>query len=145
MLAPHIPIEHVVSGGRPNLYLIEDMESLIKIASPEEYQAVNPPIRSTFDVYPSENMLIYVKEPCAEDVQETFFLHVDPVDASDLPEHRKQYGFDNLGFRFNDQGFRSAERCVARQKLPDYPITRIHTGQYNDKGRLWEVEVRFDE
>ena len=114
-----------------------------------------PSIRSTFDVHLTEDMLIYVKEPCgAEDVQETtFFLHVIPADENDLPDHRKQYGFDNLDFRFNDRGgrwFRSAERCVALRELPDYAITRIRTGQFlvNEYGsttHLWEGRIRFDE
>ena len=103
-------------------------------------------LRSTFDVHLSEDMLIYVKEPCgAEDVEATFFLHVDPADVSDLPTHHQRHGFDNLDFRFNDFGFRSAERCVAQHALPDYAITSIRTGQYTDEGRLWEGEVRFDE
>ena len=110
-----------------------------------------PLIRSTFDVYLDEDKLTYIKEPCgAEDVQETFFLRVDPADASDLPEHRKQYGFDNLDFGFNHDGIRSAGQCIVRRKLPDYAITRILTGQYfvNEDGsytHLWEGEIRFDE
>ena len=115
-----------------------------------------PSIRSTFDVRLSENMLIYVKEPCGVgDVQEPFFLHIVPADTSDLPEHRKRYGFDNLDFPFNDGGYRSSgfqsdERCIAWRELPDYPITRIRTGQFlvNEDGsttHLWEGEIRFDE
>ncbi len=106
-----------------------------------------PPIRSTFDVYLREDMLIYFKEPCgAEDIQETFFLHVDPADASDLPEHRQQYGFDNLDFRFNDYRVRLDERCVALRELPDYDFTVIRTDQYVrvDGGfdNLWKEEFR---
>ena len=108
-------------------------------------------IRSTFDVYLSENMLIYVKEPCsAEDVQETFFVHVFPVDVDDLPARRQRRGFDNLDFRFTHQGVRSAERCVALRELPDYDFNDIHTGQYliredGSIARLWTGEIRFDE
>ncbi len=77
-------------------------------------------------------------------------MHVVPVDVDDLPDHRKQYGFDNLDFHFNDRGFRSAERCVALRELPDYPITRVRTGQFlvNEDGsytNIWEGEIRFDE
>ena len=113
-----------------------------------------PSIRSTFDVHLTEDMLIYVKEPCgAEDVQESFFLHVAPVDVNDLPEHRKQQGFDNLDFRFNDRGgrwFRSAEQCIALRELPDYDFTVIRTGQFlvdgaNSTTHIWEGEIRFDE
>ena len=159
---PGISVKEVVSGGRPGLYLIEDTAALINryatdaVRNLEASLTRKPSIRSTstFDVHLTEDMLIYVKEPCgAEDVQETFFLHVAPVDVNDLPEHRKQYGFDNLDFRFNDRGgrwFRSAERCVALRKLPDYDFTVIRTGQYlvredGSTTHLWEGEIRFDE
>ena len=111
----------------------------------------NPSIRSTFDVYLSENMLIYVKEPCsAEDVQETFFVHVFPVDVDDLPARNKRHGFGIHDFHFTDHGVRSAERCVARRELPDYDFNDIHTGQYliredGSFARLWTGEIRFDE
>ena len=157
---PGISVKEVVSGGRPGLYLIEDTAALINryatdaVRDLEAILTRKPSIRSTFDVHLTEDMLIYVKEPCgAEDVQESFFLHVAPVDVNDLPEHRKQYGFDNLDFRFNDRGvrwLRSAERCIALRKLPDYPITRVRTGQFlvNEDGsttHLWGGEIRFDE
>ena len=159
---PGISVKEVVSGGRPGLYLIEDTAALINryatdaVRDLEASLTHKPSIRSTstFDVHLTEDMLIYVKEPCgAEDVQETFFLHVAPVDVNDLPEHRKRYGFDNLDFRFNDRGgrwFRSAEQCIALRELPDYDFTAIRTGQFlvNEDGsytRLWEGEIRFDE
>ena len=146
-----LSVEQVVSGGSHDVYLIEDTEPLIDRYATKAILPRKPSIRSTFDVYLSENMLIYVKEPCgAEDVQKTFFLHVVPADASDLPDHRKQHGFDNLDLRFNNYGIRSAEQCVARRELPDYAIASIRTGQYlgNEDGsytHLWEGEIRFDE
>ena len=158
-----LSVEQVVSGGFSlhdaylDVYLIEDTESLINLyatdvsKNKEVVLTRKSSTRSTFDVHPSENVLNYVKEPCsAEDVQDTFFLHVDPVDVDDLPDHRKQYGFDNLDFRFDDRGFRSSERCLARRELPDYAITRIRTGQFlvNEDGsttQLWGAEIRVNE
>ena len=147
-----LSVEHVVSGGSHDVYLIEDSESLIDRYATDVLKNIKailtrkPSIRSTFDVHLSEDMLIYFKEPCgAEDVQETFFLHVDPADASDLPTHRQRHGFDNLDFRFRDYSFPLNERCVALRELPDYAITSIRTGQYTDEGHVWEGEVRFDE
>ena len=59
-------------------------------------------VRSVFDVYLIENELIYVKEPCASaDTRPTFFVHIIPADANDLPAVRKQHGFDNLDFNFD--------------------------------------------
>ena len=158
LLATQVSVEHVVSGGRPNLYLIEDTESLIRIATTTDMLTNvkpllprKPLIRSTFDVHLREDLLFYVKEPCgAEDESATFFLHLFPVDMDDLPARRRWYGFDNLDFRFHDHGMRSAGQCFDLRLLPDYPIARIRTGQYrvNKDGshtRLWESEVRFDE
>ena len=148
-------VKEVVSGRRPSLYLIEDAEILIDrhatvvVKDLEATLTRKPSIRSIFDVHLSENALIFVKEPCsAEDVQDWFFLHVDPVDVSDLPEHRKRHGFDGLDFRFNNRDgswFRSAKRCVVLRALPDYDFVGIRTGQYNDEGVVWKGEVRFDE
>ena len=95
-IAAHVPFEHVVSGGTPNLYLIEDTKSLIQIATDtdmlKDIKPIlprKPSIRSTFDIYLRENILVYFKEPCgAEDMQETFFLHVDPVDVTRLLHKR---------------------------------------------------------
>ena len=155
-----LSVEQVVFGPH-DVYLIEDAAALIDrhatdaVRDLEAILTRKPSIRSTFDVHLTEDMLIYVKEPCgAEDVQETtFFLHVIPADENDLPDHRKQYGFDNLDFRFDDRGghwFRSAERCVALRELPDYAIARLRTGQYlvredSSAARLWEGETRVDE
>ncbi len=92
--------------------------------------------------------MIYSKAPCgAGDVRDTFFLHVDPADASDLPEHRRRHGFDNLDFRFNGRGgrwLRSAERCAALRELPDYDFVHIRTDQHDDAAPLWVGEFRLD-
>ena len=153
---PGFSVERVISRGAPKLYLIEGLESLTKIVVDTMLKDIpalprNPSIHSTFDVYLSEDMLIYVKEPCsAEDVQETFFVHVFPVDVDDLPARHQRRGFDNLDFRFTHQGVRSAERCVALRELPDYDFNDIHTGQYliredGSTARLWTGEIRVDE
>ena len=146
LLATQVSVEHVVSGGKPNLYLIEDTESLIRIAAATDMLTNlkptlprKPLIRSSFDIHLREDMLVYVKESCgAEDQSATFFLHVFPVDVDDLPDRRKRHGFDNLDFHFNSYGMRLAEQCVALHELPDYPIARIRTGQFSNEGTVWE-------
>ena len=100
-----------------------------------------PAIRSDWDVYLIENSLIYVnKDPCSpQDVEPTFFLHLDPVDMNDLPRHRKQYGFDNLDFAFVHHRIPiRGEVCAAVRALPDYAIAAVRTGQYTGEGRIWE-------
>ena len=98
-----------------------------------------PVIRADFDVYLVENILIYKKEQCSpEDVEPTFFLHLDPVDMNDLPSYRKQYRFDNLDFAFRDHGVIEGGVCVAKRELPDYGIATVRTGQSTGDGRVWE-------
>ena len=99
--------------------------------------------RSVFDIYLRENTVSYLKSPCsAADVQAQFFLHVVPEDVEDLPAHRRQYGFDNLDFRY-EKGAALAfgGMCIAKCPLPDYPIARIRTGQFTpNDGPTWQAE-----
>ena len=177
LLGERVSVEHIIGDRDFNIFLLRTSNESDESAARSAYEALvsgEPAIRSTFDVYLSENMLIYVKEPCGEeDVQETFFLRVAPEDVSDLSrKHRrfsfgnlddfffgehgfriknhKRFAFDNLDFFFDRHGFRSAELCVARRELPDYAVARVRTGQYlaNEDGsytNLWEGEIRFDE
>ena len=105
-----------------------------------------PIIRSDFEVYLNGRWLIYINERCgAADLDNTFFLGVFPVDNDDLPVKQRPNGFENFGFDFADNGFGGGERCFAVQKLPEYPIKRIHTGQYivTEDGfhHTWEAEA----
>ena len=101
-----------------------------------------PIMRSDWDVYLIEGSqsLLYVKEPCGkQDTAPRFFLHLDPVDTDDLPDHRERYGFDNLDFVFSDHSLLEGSSCVAWRELPGYDIVAIRTGQYiPGEGRSWE-------
>ena len=93
--------------------------------------AGEPIIRSDFDVYLNGRWLIYINERCsAANLDNAFFLGVFPVNNDDLPESRRSYEFHNLDFIFANYGFGGGERCIAVHKLPQYPISWIHTGQY---------------
>jgi len=113
--------------------------------------AGEPIIRSNFDVYLNKRWLIYITERCsAVDLDNTFFLGVFPVNNADLPPAQRPHGFENFGFDFSDHGFSSGERCFAIQKLPEYPIQRIHTGQFivtEDGGyhNTWEGEAALSD
>ena len=111
------------------------------------YQSVtgmeSPAAQSDFDVYVRDGTLYYVKDDCrAEDTEVRFFLHVFPVDADSLPVHRREYGFDNRSFYFKWRGGFFDGKCITQQPLPDYPATRIRTGQWlAAEGReLWRAE-----
>jgi len=106
----------------------------------------------------AKRALAYVKTPCrVEDRQSTFFLHVTPHDAEQLSEGRAIHGFDNLDFHFEDawgiaaadelskEGWMLNDSCVLSIELPLYGIARIRTGQYTVDGRIWDVEIVFDD
>ena len=117
--------------------------------TPDTVGDSQPAIHSDFDVHLTDNRLIYTKEQCAEDdTAATFFLHIDPIDVEDLPDDRKQHGFDNMDFGFERHGEIVDGDCVATVPLPDYDIAAIRTGQYVpvDGGfqHLWEGEIRLD-
>ncbi len=119
-----------------------------------QYEAIvsgeMPVLRAHFDIYLRENDIIYVKNPCSltdsqgslSDTQTKFFLHIIPHDVQDLPDDRKPYGFDNLDFRFFDNGVRFNEKCIVSVDRPEYDIERIVTGQFiSGQDLLWKDEI----
>ena len=123
-------------------------------ADPEPYRAAyraaasaEPAARNVFDVYLSDGALVYVKEPCEQaDTEERFFLHVVPERVSDLPEDRREYGFNGLDFDFFLNGAWFDGKCASRVALPGYPIASIRTGQHISGVReIWSVEFRIAE
>ena len=107
-------------------------------------QASEQVVRAGWSVYRTGRKLIYRKEPCAPaDTQAKFVLLVTPADPADLPVHRQQYGFENIGFYFNELGFRRDDHCIAIAPLPDYAMDRIRIGQWisAENRTLWEAEL----
>ena len=96
-----------------------------------------------FDVYlTSDRTLMYIREQCHNgDISDDFFVHVFPVDRMDLPDHRRQSGFDNLDFTFIKRGSFKGQRCAAEIELPDYEIANISTGQFTNQGQTWRSEL----
>ena len=139
-----------VEGGYNHLWEVE--MRLDEVALRSDYETLvsgEPIMRSDLDVYLSENELIYVKEPCAPaDTEAKFFLALHPVDVNDLPGRRKQHGFDNLDFDFDERGLIFDGKCIATVALPEYAIARISTGQYIQVegafNHLWEAEFRLE-
>ena len=111
--------------------------------------AGEPMLRADFDVYLSENRLVYVRESCAPaDAEPGFFVHLFPADVNDLPRQRQRNGFDNRDFRFGERGVILDGKCLAAVALPDYDIIRIRTGQYvyrdGSYNNIWETDVRIE-
>ena len=106
-----------------------------------EALASEPLARAFYDVYRDGRTLTYVRDGCSlEDGVARFFLHVEPVDAADLPAQRREHGFDNLDFTLGRSGGRVDGSCVAVARLPGYPIASVRTGQYDESGQRWAVE-----
>ncbi len=135
-----------VRGDGAAVWSIAHVVQAPKLISAYSSITSNEPVaRSEFDVYIRGGNLYYVKEPCdGADVQTSFFLHVVPADEDDLPDDRRQHGFDNLDFGFDERGVLFDGKCLAGVGLPQYGIARIVTGQFGGAGRVWEVEFAPD-
>ena len=107
---------------------------------------IPPVISADFDVYHSNGQLTYIKEDCNRaDTRTMFFLHLTPHNADDLPHERRELGFDNLDFSFQERRRWVLGKCVAEIGLPDYDIAYISTGQYiYDAGTVWGGKFPLD-
>ncbi len=151
LLGEQVSVEHVpADDGKFRVALIGNIKASGGLAARrpayEELVSGEPIIRSDFDVYLRENRLVYFKEPCVRaDTEAMFLLHIIPDDVADLPGHRRQWGFDNLDFDFDERGVIFDGRCLAKVPLRRYGISEIRTGQYVpiDGGfnHLWEGEI----
>ena len=136
--------QHMPGGGRLWSGEFYTAAGIADRASRLSAQAVGTPAATSFfSVYHGAGALTYIREDCAPgDTAAAFYLHLIPSDADDLPAGRREHGFDNRDFEFAPAGgVQYAGRCLASIPLPDYPIDRIHTGQYSpETGRLWAAE-----
>ena len=124
------------------------VERHMRIAS--EMSARRPSSESGYNVYPDGDILVYVKDPCEErDTAGRFFLSATPADAGDLSDDSRERGLTHnaLNFDFDRYGVLSEGRCVIIRTLPDYPISRLETGQWlpGEGGRLWSGETAVSE
>ncbi len=136
------------------LYDSDGMDDLMEFYRATRQQVVSgePAARSHFDVYLGGRALFQVRDPCVrEDVGYRVFVEVVPEDPKDLPGRRRRYGFEKLYILFQSSGVLLEGKCMAVLPLPDYPISRIRTGQrpYRyprgerrwEGHRGWEVEI----
>ena len=88
-------------------------------------------IRDIYDVYLEGGTLVYVRDSCTPAEHNTkFFVHVFPLNTSDLPENQDHVSED---FHFMlPHGLRLGETCFAIRKLPAaFDIGFVRTGQLN--------------
>ena len=102
--------------------------------------------RSAYAVYfdADARALNYVQEgPCQPDTAAKFFLHLTPANPADLTPENRERGFDNRDFFSYEHTFAGTvdARCLVSVPLPDYPISRVKTGQFvPGQGQLWAAE-----
>ena len=124
------------------LYSDDDLSSLHHSWRDSVASSGEPAAQSVYDLYLIDNALVYVKRPCSEsDVASKFFLHVFPERAGDLPAERRENGYENLDFNFFVQGMSLDGLCIARVPLPDRPSAAARTGQFDERGELWNATV----
>ena len=107
-----------------------------------------PIIRSDhYNVYFKDNLLIYIKDPCAtEAVEPGFLLRLQPVNTADLPPEWQAQGFARLDFPFGKYGRRYQEQCFIVHPPLEFAAKRILTGQ-DDRttgDMLWRGEYIFE-
>ena len=103
------------------------------IAAYETAMGAEPLARSGYDIYADGGALIYVKRQCADDdIRARFFLSVFPENPADLPRSARAAGaeYEPLSFDFWQYGAAFGGKCAVVRELPDYPISRIETGQW---------------
>ena len=107
--------------------------------------AAEPAARGPFGVYRDGRALTYAREDCrGADTETPFFVHAWAADPGDLPEDRREAGFEAFAFRFGDRGGRYGDACVATFRLPGYEVRSVRTGQYDASGHLWDEEFALD-
>lgn len=151
---PAYDIARIVTGQHPPaqgmIWRVEynfDTESATEITDYIDWIANQDPlIDSVFDVYISDNDIIYARQPChTDDTNHPFFLHIIPDNLDDLPDHRTT-SFDNYDFDFADRGVVSDDKCLAFVNLPLYDIAGIRTGQWDplQEHHFWIEEAAAD-
>ena len=92
-------------------------------------------------------MLVYRNRNCIPELERgtRFFMHIYPVNTSDLPETRKQVGYDTKETKW-DNTYKGETDCIGVFGLPSYEIAHIIIGQYYPYlGDVhWRVEYRLD-
>ena len=149
---PDYPIARIRTGQNAAAHGGDEWRADIDFAAHAAAQALyegivagdyGPPVaQSHFDIYLSDKALTYLKIPCAPgDTHARFFLHITPINPTDLPTPNRELGFANLDFHFADHGAYAGDICVATRDMPDYAIERIRTGQFvSGVGNLWRAE-----
>ena len=102
--------------------------------------------RAAYDVYLADGELAYLNSACDPlGTEHSFHLNAYPENTSDLPEERRERGYERFHFEFLLNGAFVDGGCAAFFPLPDYPVAAIRTGQNDEEGEsLWRAEFLID-
>ena len=92
-----------------------------------------PVVRGPFDVYVKDRQIIHFKERCRPDVAETIRVEFDPLDPDTNAEIQRLFETRRVG-----------AGCGAIVGLPGYAVAAVRTGQLEQDGGDWIVELRLD-
>ena len=148
---PDYPISHLETGqyipGQSGMWsariIFDGYADMFRLALSS--LSGEPAARSGFDIWLDGGALTYIKEDCGEpDARGRFFLSIFPKDADDLSQSARDAGHKHepLNFDFARHGAIFDGKCAIIRNLPDYPISRIETGQWiPGEGELWSAEI----
>ena len=147
--SPLLVVCSLVTMGSIGLTLLQFFSARAEAATIETaYRPIatgaygEPAIRADFDIYLTNDRLIYYKEECTpKDMRGRFFLRITPVSVYALPDDRGQYGLGTQIFHIDWYGWRFDGKCLGSVPLPEYPIAHINTGQYDYSERRWDVSI----
>ena len=143
---PAYPIADFELAGLPELPDAADAQEKARRAREEGRLLARAAHRAAYDVYLTDGELAYVNDAC--DPAETahpFHLNVYPEQVSDLPDERREQGYERFHFEFLSHGAFADGDCVAFFPLPDYPVAAVRTGQSDaEGGDLWLAEFWID-
>ncbi len=121
-----------------------------------EYKNLNIPVvyEDGLKVYDNDGInityyngsLYYISK---KSISHQFFLHIIPVNISDIDDYSRSMGFENYDFNFNEskiiEPYKINGKEFVKIDLPIYEISKIVTGQYelkeNKFNNLWEYEI----
>lgn len=103
---------------------------------------------SAFDTYVYEKggSLIWLIGYDIEDTTE-IILHIDTNEPEKLPENRKEYGFDNLGFHAtrNEVDLLGHYRVFVKELPGEYNITGVTVGFNTNNRVIWSHRFRVED
>lgn len=139
---PEYPIERIWTGAEGGTIRFIEVNVSLRPADIDQ-DLLNDPVLEygPWNIYALAHNLVYVGDCPTDQSIPPFFLHLYPADTRDLPVESREHGFENRDFSFSNVSGALGDACVAVRELADYPIDYIHTGQYEEEGKIWEATI----